>query len=75
MWFNRLTRPRLIKEAVMQSNNHDNRNTQLRDKDRERIEQQIQDFLARGGEIKVLESGAQLVRGSAQVADDLAMMD
>lgn len=59
----------------MQTNHQDNRNIQLRDKDRERIEQQIQDFLARGGEIKVLESGAQLVRGSAQVADDLAMMD
>lgn len=59
----------------MQINPQDNRNIQLRDKDRERIEQQIQDFLARGGEIKVLESGAQLVRGSAQVADDFAMIE
>jgi len=75
VWFNRLSRLPLIKEAVMQINHQENRNIQLRDKDRERIEQQIQDFLARGGEIKVLESGAQLVRGSAQVTDDLSMIE
>lgn len=59
----------------MQTNQHDTRNVQLRDKDRERIEQQIQEFLARGGEIKVLESGAQLARTSAQVADDFSLME
>ena len=59
----------------MQTNHQENRNIQLRDKDRERIEQQIQDFLARGGEIKVLDSGAQLARGSAQVADDFSLLE
>ena len=59
----------------MQINSVDNRNVQLRDKDRERLEQQIQEFLARGGEIKVLESGTQLARSSAHVADEFSLME
>ena len=59
----------------MNINPHENHDIQLRDKERERIEQQIQDFLSRGGQIKVLESGAQLIRGSAQAADDFALME
>lgn len=59
----------------MQTHQQDNRNVQLRDKDRERIEQQIQEFLARGGEIKVLETNTHLARTSAHVADDMSMME
>jgi hypothetical protein len=59
----------------MQTNQQETRNIQLRDKDRERIAQQIQDFLARGGEITVLESGSQMARGSAQVIDDFSMIE
>ena len=59
----------------MQIHQQDHRNVHLRDKDRERLEQQIQEFLAHGGEIKVLESGAQLARTSAQVADEFSLIE
>ncbi len=59
----------------MQIQQQDNRNVQLRDKDRERIEQQIQEFLARGGEIKVLESNSHMARTSAHVADEFSLAE